>query len=134
MNTLTNTFNNQNQAQAAILSGEVVGSEKGRKRKYKFLKLRLLACVICLSILDIRLAGSHAVKTFHLFRRYSEAYPVFIFGVVFWGFILALPLAAFPVRKIAFRHRFIIAAFSVMIFMDLLYLFAFAAYAFFVKR
>ncbi|MFI5149293.1 MAG: hypothetical protein ACHQRM_06130 [Bacteroidia bacterium] len=85
----------------------------------------LFAAVIILSITDIKLAHSHLAKTFHLFRKDHQSYMVFIFGITFWAFVLALPLSTIRFRSLVFRKRYFLWVPLLMLVMELAYLFTF---------
>jgi Na+/melibiose symporter-like transporter len=109
--------------------------ERGRfSRKLWRQKGVLILLLICLSCLNIRLAGSHMARSFHYLRKHGQADTAFVFGVLFWGFLLALPLAIIPFGKLKYKHRYVICAMLIMIFIDLLYLFSFLSSLLFSHR
>ncbi|HEV7231754.1 MAG TPA: hypothetical protein VGO45_10525 [Bacteroidia bacterium] len=97
-------------------------------------KTVLILLLICLSFLNIRLAESHLARSFHYLRKPGQADTAFIFGVLFWGFLLALPFAMIPFGKLKYKHRYIICAMLIMIVIDLLYLFSFLSALLFSHR
>jgi Na+/melibiose symporter-like transporter len=113
--------------------GESSQTIKRQARQIFFLKLRLAGMWICITVVNLRLAESHRVHAFHYFRKHSQAYPVFIFGILFWGSLLALPIAALPFKKYAYRHRYLLCAFLIMILMNAIYLLSFVSFALFAR-
>ncbi len=97
----------------------------GRRPTGRKLKLILLVCVVFFSVLDIKLAGSHMAHTFHLFRKAHQIIPVFLFGFTCWAFILALPLALVPFKKLSYKHRYMCSSLFLILLMDLAYLLSF---------
>ena len=100
-------------------------AKEGRRPSGRKLKLLLLLFVILFSVVDIRLAGSHLARSFHIFRKAHQIIPVFVFGVSCWAFILALPLGLIPFRKLSYKNRYVCCALSLIILIDLLYLLSF---------
>jgi len=98
------------------------GRGKMKRGKLWIVKLGLLAIAVVLAIIDSRLTGSHRARNFNLFRKPALAYSVFTFGVSFWGFVLALPFALIPFKKLSYKHRYILVAFGIMIALLLTYL------------
>jgi hypothetical protein len=97
--------------------------KKGMARgKLWMIKIILLLLVVSLAIFDTRLAGSHLARSFALFRKPSHAYTAFTFGISFWGFLLGLPFSFIPFRRLAWKHRFILASLCMMLTLLLLYL------------
>jgi Na+/melibiose symporter-like transporter len=133
MNTPQQTYLKQKYDTPIPVYEELPQTLKRRSRNILFLKLRLGGAWICITILNIRLAESSRVHAFHYFRKHSQAYPVFIFGVLFWGALLALPVAVLPFRKYAYKHRYLICAFLIMVLMNAIYLLSFAGFALFVR-
>jgi hypothetical protein len=88
--------------------------KKIRKGKLWLIKLSLLAITIVLVVIDTRLTISHMANSFIHFRRASLVYSAFTFGVTFWAFVLAFPLALIRFGKLGFRHRFVILGLAVI--------------------
>jgi hypothetical protein len=92
-------------------------------------KIAGVGLVVLLSAIDMALAESHKARCFHLFRKHTQSYAVFTFGIAFWSFVLALVLALIPFRGISYKHRYVFCALLLMCLMDLLYLLFFTGYA-----
>jgi hypothetical protein len=101
------------------------GIAKMRKGRLLLLKCSLLGCAVLLAFLDIRLAGSHLARSFVLFRKPHQAFPVFTFGVSFWSFFLGLPLALIPFKKLTYKHRYLLCSLFFVILLLLMYLVVF---------
>ena len=104
---------------------ELNTAKEVRRPTGRKLKLLLLVLVILVTVLDIRLAGSHSARAFHLFRKAHQIVPVFVFGVPCWSFILALPLGLIPFKKLSYKNRYICSALLVIILLNLIYCLSF---------
>jgi tellurite resistance protein TehA-like permease len=95
---------------------------KIRRGKLWVIKLCLLIVTVILVVIDTRLASLHPAYTFIHFKRSSLAYSAFTFGVTFWSFLLAFPLALIRFRKLSFKHRYVLAGLGIMILLLSTYL------------
>jgi hypothetical protein len=96
-----------------------------RKPGARKLKLVLFILAIFATVIDMRLAASHRAHAFHVFRKPHQIFPVFVFGVSCWAFILALPLGLVPFRKMTYQNRYVCSALFLILIMDLIYLLSF---------
>ncbi|HTB30439.1 MAG TPA: hypothetical protein VK808_00335 [Bacteroidia bacterium] len=85
----------------------------------------LFIAAVAFALIDMRLAHAHINSSFKLFRKDNQSSMVFTFGILFWGFLLAFPFSMLPFSGLSFRKRYFLWVASLMLAMELAYLFAF---------